>query len=121
MVRAYGGASLYPAPAGYPDGPVVISPGLSFLVHHTPGHSAGCVCLEAAGHKALFTGDTLFRGSVGRTDLPGSDEDAMAESLKTLITKFRGYAVYPGHGPATTIDEEIRDNWFLRGLRPADR
>jgi glyoxylase-like metal-dependent hydrolase (beta-lactamase superfamily II) len=86
--------------------------------HHTPGHCPGGVCLqvgprESAG-KLLFVGDTLFAGSIGRTDLPGGDFDTLIHSIRTVLFAFGDDArVYPGHGPSTTIGQERRTNPFL--------
>jgi hydroxyacylglutathione hydrolase len=80
---------------------------LSFAVIHTPGHSPGGVCLHEAGRHALFAGDTLFAGSYGRLDLPGSDADAMVTSLSRLAALPPETAVYSGHGPLTTIAAEV--------------
>jgi hydroxyacylglutathione hydrolase len=87
--------------------------------HHTPGHCPGGVCLEvgSAGEPGihLFVGDTLFAGSIGRTDLPGGDHPTLIASIKTVLFGFGDAArVYPGHGPATTIGHERRTNPFLR-------
>jgi glyoxylase-like metal-dependent hydrolase (beta-lactamase superfamily II) len=75
-------------------------------VLHTPGHTEGSVCLLDADTGRLFSGDTLFRGGWGRVDLPGGDEDAMVASLGRLLTLDDGVAVFPGHGPDTTIGRE---------------
>ena len=75
-------------------------------VLHTPGHTAGSVCLHAREEGLLFSGDTLFSGSFGRVDLPGGDPLAMAASLARLATLPDDLTVYPGHGPATTIGRE---------------
>lgn len=88
--------------------------------HHTPGHSPGGVCLAAgpagATPSVLFVGDTLFAGSIGRTDLPGGDYDTLIRSITTVLYAFGDAArVCPGHGPETTIGEERRTNPFLRG------
>lgn len=88
-------------------------------VHHTPGHSPGGVALQvgAAGTpgSVIFVGDTLFAGSIGRTDLPGGDTDTLINSIRTVLFGFGDSAVvYPGHGPQTTIGEERRDNPFLQ-------
>lgn len=82
-------------------------------VIHTPGHSPGGICLHAPG--AVFSGDTLFAGSVGRTDFPGGDHRALIRGVKEKIFPLGdGLRVYPGHGPATSIGEERRRNPFFR-------
>jgi glyoxylase-like metal-dependent hydrolase (beta-lactamase superfamily II) len=81
---------------------------------HTPGHSRGGISL--IGDKEVFTGDTLFLGSIGRTDFPESSEQDMMVSLKKLAALPNHFIVYPGHGPITTIGEEKRNNPFLKGL-----
>lgn len=81
-------------------------------VLHTPGHSPGSISLLAPG-DALFSGDTLFFGSIGRTDLPGGDGEAELESIRSRIFPLGDLAVYPGHGPATTIDQERRTNPYV--------
>ena len=91
-------------------------------VHHTPGHSPGQVCLQIgeAGSPAdrLFVGDTLFAGSIGRTDLPGGDLETLLRSVREVLFPLGDdCVVYPGHGPATTIGEERRSNPFLAGIR----
>ena len=88
--------------------------------HHTPGHCPGGVCLQigpkARTGKDLFVGDTLFAGSIGRTDLPGGDYETLIGSIRTVLLAFGDDArVYPGHGPATTIGQERRTNPFLIG------
>lgn len=85
---------------------------------HTPGHCPGGVCLQVgrpgAQDTALFVGDTLFAGSIGRTDLPGGDHATLMRSIRDVLLAFGDEAVvYPGHGPATTIGEERRTNPFL--------
>ncbi len=87
-------------------------PKLSVL--HTPGHSPGSICL--LGDGVLFSGDCLFAGGMGRVDLPGGDEAAMMASLKRLAALDRTLAVYPGHGPATTIGDELASNPWLANL-----
>lgn len=91
--------------------------------HHTPGHCPGGVCLQVGtrGEPALdlFVGDTLFAGSIGRTDLPGGNLDVLIRSITTVLYGFGDEArVYPGHGPDTTIGRERRTNPFLIGVRP---
>ena len=87
---------------------------LKFRVIHTPGHSSGSICL--LGEGILFSGDTLFEGSIGRTDIArsGGDYNAIIKSIKTkLLTLDDDIIVYPGHGPKTTIGAERRGNPFL--------
>jgi len=86
--------------------------------HHTPGHCPGGVCLQVGKRglpgRDLFVADTLFAGSIGRTDLPGGDHDTLIASIKTVLFAFGDDAVvYPGHGPSTTIGQERRTNPFL--------
>ncbi len=89
--------------------------GLDFRVRHAPGHSPGHVVF--AGHGAVFGGDVLFQGSIGRTDLPGGDFDTLIGSIeRELLVLPDSTIVYPGHGPATTIGAERRTNPFLRGV-----
>ena len=88
------------------------------FVHHTPGHCPGGVCLQVGRRgtngKDLFVGDTLFAGSIGRTDLPGGDYDTLLRSITEVLYSFGDDArVYSGHGPETTIGQERRTNPFL--------
>jgi len=90
--------------------------GLEISVHETPGHSPGGVCLEVREDAAtqLFVGDTLFSGSIGRTDLPGGDHDRLIRSIRTVLFAFPDQTpVHSGHGPGTTIGQERRTNPFL--------
>ena len=87
---------------------------------HTPGHCPGGVCLAIGRNqteaRTLFVGDTLFAGSVGRTDLPGGDTDTLLHSIRDVLFAFPDETeVHSGHGPTTTIGEEKRTNPFLRG------
>ncbi len=96
------------------DGDTLSAAGFSLRVLHTPGHTAGGVCyvLEEP-EKVIFSGDTLFCRSVGRSDLAYGDEKALLSSLNDTLFALPGdYAVYPGHGPATTLDAERRNNPF---------
>jgi glyoxylase-like metal-dependent hydrolase (beta-lactamase superfamily II) len=88
--------------------------GLTYSVLETPGHSPGSVSFYFAEHKILFGGDVLFRDSVGRTDLPGGDPGILARALKRLTQLPDDTTVYTGHGPATTLGWEKRNNFFLR-------
>lgn len=85
--------------------------GIPFTVLKTPGHTPGSVCLRTG--SLLFSGDTLFAGSCGRTDLPGGDPADMRASLKLLAAIPENLTVYPGHGEATTLDAEKRYNPYL--------
>lgn len=98
--------------------------GLSAI--HTPGHTEGSTCFYLRGEGLLFSGDLLFKGNIGRTDLPGSDPEAMADSLSRIVSSLPATTrVYPGHGPETTIGaetatlRELRDAGVLPGLRVA--
>ncbi|HSB30955.1 MAG TPA: MBL fold metallo-hydrolase [Candidatus Sulfobium mesophilum] len=99
------------------DGDKIIMGTGAFEVLHTPGHTPGGICLHREG--ALFAGDTLFKGSVGRTDLPGGDASRLLNSLKRLAAFPADTTVFCGHGDETTIEDELRNNPFLseRGLR----
>jgi glyoxylase-like metal-dependent hydrolase (beta-lactamase superfamily II) len=77
-----------------------------FTVIHTPGHTPGSVCYYDEKAGVIFSGDTLFRGGYGRTDLPGGNWAALEHSLKLLLSMDKDLAVCPGHGPGTTIGEE---------------
>ena len=92
--------------------------GYDVFVHHTPGHCPGGVCLQVGRRgspgKDLFVGDTLFAGSIGRTDLPGGDYETLLRSITQVLYALGDDArVYSGHGPATTIAQERRTNPFL--------
>jgi glyoxylase-like metal-dependent hydrolase (beta-lactamase superfamily II) len=95
------------------EGDTVSFGNITLKVIHTPGHSRGGICLYTPGH--LFAGDTLFAGSIGRTDLPGGDYDTLIDSIKQkLLILPDDTRVYTGHGPETTIADEKRMNPFLR-------
>jgi glyoxylase-like metal-dependent hydrolase (beta-lactamase superfamily II) len=83
-------------------------------VIHTPGHSPGGICLLGDGFALV--GDLLFAGGIGRTDLHGGDDEAMAKSLRRIMQLPDSTIVYPGHGPATTIGEERERNPFIESL-----
>lgn len=88
--------------------------GIEFDVIHTPGHTEGGICLLEKNEGVVFVGDTLFAGSVGRTDLPGGDWGTLLNSIRArLLTLPASTTVYPGHGPATTIGQEREANPFL--------
>lgn len=111
---AWGFTVLPPPPAGrlLEDGDAIRVGSLTFSVLHTPGHSPGSICLS--GHGSLFSGDTLFRDSIGRTDLPGSCQAEMERSLRRLAGEVPATAaVLPGHGRSSTMERELRYNPFL--------
>ncbi|MFH1692639.1 MAG: MBL fold metallo-hydrolase [Candidatus Omnitrophota bacterium] len=87
------------------DGDSIELDGMIFHVIHTPGHTRGCICLSA--DKILFSGDTLFRDGVGRTDFPGASSEDLDVSLKKLSLLDKDTVVYPGHGGQTTIGCEL--------------
>lgn len=87
-----------------------------FDIHHTPGHCPGSVCLVMPSHKCVISGDLVFMGSIGRTDLPGGDESIMEKSLRWFITLPPEYTILPGHGAPTTVQRELATNPFLRPL-----
>ncbi len=95
------------------DGDLIEIGSIKLRVIHTPGHSKGSVIL--LGTDCVFSGDTLFTGSIGRYDLPGGSLKEIQSSLKNkLMTLPDNFKVYPGHGPASTIGEERRNNPFLQ-------
>lgn len=99
------------------DGQVLDLAGISFEVLHTPGHTPGHCCFHLPNEGVLFSGDQLFAGSIGRTDLPGGDYATLMRSMKTrILTLGDETAVLPGHGPATTISRERLANPFLVDL-----
>jgi hydroxyacylglutathione hydrolase len=90
--------------------------GIRFEVLRVPGHSPGHLAFHAGGD--LFSGDVLFGGSVGRVDLPGGDRDALLASIRLLVDRFPAETVVrPGHGPSTTLGDELAHNPFLDALR----
>jgi hydroxyacylglutathione hydrolase len=92
--------------------------GLTFETLRVPGHSPGHLAFHADG--ALLSGDVLFAGSVGRADIPGADWDTLIDSISRLMERFPPETVvYPGHGPPTTLGEELARNPFLAELRPS--
>jgi hydroxyacylglutathione hydrolase len=94
--------------------------GITFETARVPGHTPAH--LAFAAEEALFSGDVLFAGSVGRTDRPGSSWDALLDSIRTLVERFPpDTVVYPGHGPPTTIGREVDTNPFLAELRAVER
>ena len=105
------------------DGAVVPLAGLEFTIGHVPGHTPGSVTFRSGADDldALFTGDLLFAGSIGRTDLPGGDHRQILHSLARTLTLPDEVVVLPGHGPQTTIGDERQTNPFLTGMKPAKK
>ena len=99
------------------DGQVLTVGSQQFTVRHTPGHAPGHVVFLGAG--VMIGGDLLFAGSIGRTDLPLSNPAAMDRSLAFVATLDPGTVVYPGHGPPTTIGDELAGNPFLEHVQHA--
>lgn len=111
------GILIQPPPADrlLQEGEVINIGLLDFKVIHTPGHSKGSVSI--LGENVVFTGDTLFAGSIGRTDFPGSSFEMIMHSIRNKLMKLPDdVKVYPGHGPPSTIGEEKRNNPFLHGF-----
>jgi glyoxylase-like metal-dependent hydrolase (beta-lactamase superfamily II) len=106
--------STAPADVLLDDGDVIEEAGIILKVLHTPGHTPGGVCLYAEQQGLVFSGDTLFADSVGRTDFPGGSMRALVESIRSkLLVLPDETVVYPGHGMRTTVGRERRSNPFL--------
>lgn len=98
------------------DGDVLRLAGLEVEVLHTPGHTPGSSCFRVGGDAMVFSGDLVFAGSIGRSDFPESDPDAMQASLRRFLTLPDDLRTLPGHGPQTTVGRERATNPFLVGL-----
>jgi glyoxylase-like metal-dependent hydrolase (beta-lactamase superfamily II) len=97
------------------DGQIIETGKMSIQVIHTPGHTPGGVCFAIGDN--LFTGDTLFNRSVGRTDFPGGSAEQLGRSMNNVLKKLsKNYIVYPGHGPFSSLDYEKKNNPFMRGM-----
>lgn len=110
---------LYPLSSGkfadilfYKENSKIKAAGLAFSILHTPGHTPGSVCIFC--EDIIFTGDTLFTGSCGRTDLPGGNGMDLRRSLNRLSSLDRQFHIYPGHGSSTTLYHEKLENPYLR-------
>ena len=113
--KAVRDGSLIPDPGptvDYGDGSTVAVGGLTVEVIHAPGHTPGGVCLKVG--DTLFTGDTLLRGSMGRTDFPGGSYDDIMDSLKRLAALPGDYKVCPGHEALSTLEAERKGNYYMR-------
>jgi hydroxyacylglutathione hydrolase len=124
MLKSGGGAALFglrgfsspPADVYLEEGDVLTLGQVEFKVLYTPGHSTGSVSLLNEEEKAVFDGDVLFNGSVGRTDLTGGSLETLMDSIRNkLLTLSDDTVVYSGHGPVTTIGRERAGNPFLTG------
>ena len=124
-VSAFFGLPPVPAPdkamiQTFSDNDTITCGGLSCTVIHTPGHTSGSVCFffedGVSGEQRLYTGDTLFCGSMGRTDMDDGDEKAMFASLALLWDKFENSdpLIFPGHGESSTMADERRHNRYFR-------
>jgi hydroxyacylglutathione hydrolase len=118
LVDSQAWGSGFPVPASRPaevrtvsDGDIVEAAGLAFEVMHTPGHTPGSVCFRLP--DLLFSGDLVFRGSIGRYDFPNSSEEAMLRSLRRFLLLPDELAVHPGHNDPTTVGLERATNPFL--------
>jgi hydroxyacylglutathione hydrolase len=118
---SFWGFRIEPAPGldgELAEGQIVQVGRLALEVLCTPGHAPGHVCFYERAAKTLFDGDVLFQGGIGRFDLPGGDYSLLMQSIQEkLLTLPDDTAVYPGHGPATTIGDERRWNPYLRDLQ----
>ena len=104
------------AEEGFTDGQVLPYLSGELMVIATPGHTAGCCCYYGKTEGVLFAGDTLFAGSIGRTDLPTGNLKTLRQSLKKLAALTEDYPIYPGHEESTTLFTEKKRNPFLRGV-----
>ena len=104
-----------PVSAGFlTDGQEISFGVTAIVVLHVPGHSRGSLAFYSSNDKTVFTGDALFAGSIGRTDLPGGDYETLIKSIRTKLFTLPGdTVVYPGHGEKTTIKKEIGSNPFF--------
>ena len=93
------------------DGDLMECAGMKLRVLHTPGHTPGGVSLLT--DDCIFTGDTLFSGSVGRFDLPGGSQEVLLNSIKKILVLDTNLTIYPGHGPSTTVGQELHTNPFI--------
>jgi glyoxylase-like metal-dependent hydrolase (beta-lactamase superfamily II) len=101
------------------DGDVFKAAGFTIKAIATPGHTEGGMCYLLENERVLFSGDTLFKLSVGRSDLPGGDPQALYDSITYKLFTLNGdYAVYPGHDSATTLDDERNFNPYMKQFNP---
>ncbi len=114
--KEYGIAAKNVTPdSWFDEGDTATIAGHSFSVLHCPGHSPGSVVFVNDQHKLILMGDVLFQGSIGRTDFPYGDHDALINAIKTKVLPLGdAYAFIPGHGPASTLGNERQSNPFLQ-------
>lgn len=93
------------------DGDLIECAGMKLKVLHTPGHTPGGISLLI--DDSIFTGDTLFSGSIGRSDLPGGSPQVLLNSIKKILSLDENLIIYPGHGPSTTVRQELHSNPFI--------
>ncbi|MBA7471170.1 Hydroxyacylglutathione hydrolase GloC [subsurface metagenome] len=93
------------------DGDLIECAGMKLKVLHTPGHTPGGISLLI--DDSIFTGDTLFSGSIGRSDLPGGSPQVLLNSIKKILSLDENLIIYPGHGPSTTVGQELHSNPFI--------
>lgn len=106
-------ALTYPA-VHINDGEEFDAGGMRFLAFHVPGHATGQLCYYLQEAGALFAGDTVFAGSIGRSDFPGGDGELLVEKILAMLKRIpENTAIYPGHGACTTAGRELRSNPFL--------
>lgn len=119
-IQALFGAPLVPAVKadGYlTEGETLEVAGRHYRILHTPGHCPGNICLVDEKDRCVYVGDLIFYGSVGRTDLPGGSFEVLLENIQHKIFKLpEDYSLYSGHGPATTVGREKRQNPFVMAL-----
>jgi glyoxylase-like metal-dependent hydrolase (beta-lactamase superfamily II) len=101
-----------PADTFIKDGDLIECADMRLKVLHTPGHTPGGISLLT--NESIFTGDTLFSGSIGRFDLPGGSQQILLNSIKKILSLDENLIIYPGHGPSTTVGQELHSNPFIR-------
>lgn len=107
-------ATALPVPEPFPASRVLLLGDSEIVIRETPGHSPGHVIFYAEEAATVFTGDLIFRQSVGRTDLPGSDQDALLKSIYEQVLTLPGETrILPGHNDETTVDDEVEYNPYL--------
>ena len=93
---------------------ITLGDNVKLKVMSTPGHTPGSICLVANDEKSVFTGDTVFAGTIGRTDFPGGNLETILKSLSRVLSLDEKLTLYSGHGPITTVGEEKRSNPYYR-------